>query len=328
MASIRVGVIGAGNIAQSHLAVLKALPEVEILVLCDKDSATLNQTGDRFQIANRTTSHKELLEYHALDAVFVLVSVLAVAKVTEDCLKVRIPTFLEKPPGVCGAETQQLASIAAENNCFSMVGLSQRFYSTLSEARERLMEAGGLLSVTVEAHEDIDRIWNRANRTVKQPDEVIHRWSYANGIHALDLLRFFGGDVAHVHAIQKQYDNPMPDSYSALIEFENGAVGRALMDWSAPGGHRVQARGRGITLTTLEKYEGILLQQRGKDDVTLTFSESDNQYKPGFFAQDEYFLSCVRQKKSPEFPAVTLADALKTMKLIDAITGMGERKEE
>ena len=87
------------------------------------------------------------------------------------------------------------------------------------------MEAGGLLSVTVEAHEDIDRIWKRG----KQPEGVIHRWSYANGIHALDLLRFFGGDVAHVHAIQKQYDNPMPDSYSALIEFETGAVGCALM---------------------------------------------------------------------------------------------------
>ena len=71
MTSIRVGVIGAGNIAQFHLAVLKALPEVEIIVLCDKDPATLNQTGDRFQIANRTTSHKELLESHALDAVFV-----------------------------------------------------------------------------------------------------------------------------------------------------------------------------------------------------------------------------------------------------------------
>ena len=324
MAALHVGVIGAGNIAQFHLPVLKALPAVETITLCDENTATLNETGDRFHIASRSTSHRELLENNPPDAFFVLVSVLAVAEVTADCLKARIPTFLEKPPGLYSVDTQRLASIAAENNCLSMVGLNRRFYSTLSKAREWLMEAGGsedsggVVSVTVDAHEDIDRIWQRG----KQPEEVARRWSYANGIHALDLLRFFGGDVAHVQAIQKTYDNPMPDSYSAIVEFENGAVGRALMDWSAPGAHRVEVRGRGITLTTDTAYQRIVIQRRGEEPVTLTFSEIDNQHKPGFYRQDEYFLSCVQQKKSPEFPAVTLGDSVKTMKLIDAITGM------
>ena len=322
MASIRVGVIGAGNIAQSHLPVLKALPEVEIVALCDKEIAMLNETGNRFQIANRTTSYKELLESNALDAVFVLVSVLAVAAVAEDFLKAGIPTFLEKPPGLYTTDTQRLASIAAENNCISMVGLNRRFYSTLSKGREWLMEGDGVLSVTVDAHEDIDRIWKKG----KQPEEVARRWSYANGIHALDLLRFFGGEVARVRAIQRQYENPMPDSYSALIEFENGAVGRALMDWAAPGGHRVEARGLGITMTTDASYQRIVIQRRGQDPLTLSFSDTDNRYKPGFYAQDEYFLSCVRQSKAPEFPAVTLADSVKTMELIDAITGSVKRE--
>ncbi|MCZ6678529.1 MAG: Gfo/Idh/MocA family oxidoreductase [Candidatus Poribacteria bacterium] len=318
MAAIRVGVIGAGNIAQFHLPVLKALSDVEIIALCDNDTATLNATSDRFQIANCITSYQELLDDGTLDAVFVLVSVLNVAEITEPFLKASIPTFLEKPPGLYSTDTQRLAAIAAENNCISMVGLNRRFYSTLVKGREWLMEGDGVSSVTVDAHEDISRIWEAG----KHPEAVVRRWSYANGIHALDLLRFFGGDVAHVHAIQKRYDNPMPDSYSALIEFENGAVGRALMDWSAPGTHRVQARAPGMTLTTDSSYRRVILQRRGKEDIAATFSEVDNLYKPGFYAQDEYFISCVRQKKSPEFPAVTLGDSVKTMQLIDAITGM------
>jgi virulence factor len=318
MDTIHVGVIGAGNIAQFHLPVLKAMPEVEIVALCDSDSATLNQTGDRFQIANRLTSHQELLQSQSLDAVFVLVSVMRVAAVAEDFLKAGVPTFLEKPPGLYSRDTQRLAAIAAENDCLSMVGLNRRFYSTLQEGRKWLMDAGGVSSVTVDAHEDIDRIWKRG----KHPEAVVRRWSYANGIHALDLLRFFGGAVVDVHAVQKRYESPMPDSYSAIVEFENGTVGRALMDWSAPGGHRVQARGLGITLTAEGSYQRVVIQRRGKETVTLTFSEADEQYKPGFFAQDSYFISCVREKRQPEFPAVTLADAVETMALIDTITGM------
>lgn len=201
MKNLNIAVIGAGNIAQKHLPVLKDLPEIGSVTLVDADPEILQQTGDRFDIAHRLSSVDELYKSGNLDAAFVLVSVLAVHEVASRFLKSGIPTFLEKPPGLHTWQTQELANLARENATLAMVGVNRRFYSTCLAARETALAAGPIRTVTIEAHEDIDRVRNGT----KFPPEVLHRWSAANGIHALDMIRFFGGDVSIVTASSERW---------------------------------------------------------------------------------------------------------------------------
>ena len=51
--SLLVAVLGAGNIAQQHLPVLKALPECDLVSIVDTNSDTLTESADRFDIPNR-----------------------------------------------------------------------------------------------------------------------------------------------------------------------------------------------------------------------------------------------------------------------------------
>jgi len=315
--TLKIAVIGGGNIAQQHLPVLVDLPQAEVATLVDANAQTLEETADRFAIPRRLRSHEDLLEKDPPDAVFVLVSVLQVAEVAAACIQAGIPTFLEKPPGLYTAQTRQLADLARQHNTLAMVGVNRRFYSTLLRGRELLLETGPIHSVQVEAHEDLQRIRVRA----KFPDEVVQRWSAANGIHALDLLRFFGGDVAQVDATHHTVECPMPDSCTASIKFSGGAVGRALMDWFAPGGHRFEVRGKGATLTGEAGYYSLTLQQREKEIVVIEADDFDRHYKAGFCRQDKTFVECVRQGKPLPFPACDLDDAVKTMELIDAVAG-------
>ena len=316
---LRVAVIGGGHIAQLHLAVLRDLPGVEVCALVDRDPGMLAETADRFEIPTRLSSHAALLEEDRPDAVFVLVSVLQVASVAAEFLRAGIPTFLEKPPGLYTSQTRELAVLAGEHSAPSMVGVNRRFYSNLLRGRELLLEAGPIRSVTVEAHEDLNRV--RGNP--KFPDEVLHRWSAANGIHALDLLRLFGGEVADIAATQHTVEGPMPDCCSAVLRYENGAVGRALMDWFAPGGHRVEARSVGATLTSAVGPTATL-KRCGAEPEVLEWDAIDRQYKPGFYRQAETFVRCVRNGAVLPFPACTLDDAVKTMDMIDAISGTGK----
>jgi virulence factor len=243
--ALKVAVIGGGNIAQKHLEVLRDLPEAELTALVDSNPKTLQETADRFHIPGRLPTHVDLLAGERPDAVFVLVSVLKVAEVASDLLRAGIPTFLEKPPGLYTAQTRELADLARANRVPAMVGVNRRFYSSLLKGREALLASGPIRSVTVEAHEDVQRV----RENPKFPEEVLRRWSAANGVHALDLLRYFGGEVSEIQAAHAAVEGPMPDSCSALIRFESGASGRALMDWFAPGRHRVEARGVGITFS-------------------------------------------------------------------------------
>jgi predicted dehydrogenase len=315
--ALRVAVIGGGHIAQQHLPILSDLPEAHVVALADKDPQMLANTADRFGIPERRSSHLEVLEKDQPDAVFVLVSVLKVATVAADFLQAGIPTFLEKPPGLYTTDTRRLAALARQTDTPAMVGVNRRFYSNLLVGREKLLASGPVHSITVDAHEDIDRL--RAQS--KFPPEVVSRWSAANGIHALDLLRFFAGDIAEITALQQTVEGPMPDSFRALITFEQGAMGCAQMDWFAPGGHQFEVRGTGVRLCSDAGFASVTLQRRGAEAEHIELDDIDRRYKPGFFRQDQTFLTCVRDNKPLPFPACDLDDAVKTMEMIDAISG-------
>ena len=77
---LNIAVIGAGNIAQSHLTVLTDLREGRVTTLVDSNPRVLEETGARFGVSSRLNSHESLLEGNRPDAVFVLVSVLQVVR--------------------------------------------------------------------------------------------------------------------------------------------------------------------------------------------------------------------------------------------------------
>ena len=60
--SQHIAVVGAGNIAQQHLSVLRDVNGVQGITLIDRAPDVLKETGDRFGIEHRLTSHHELLE--------------------------------------------------------------------------------------------------------------------------------------------------------------------------------------------------------------------------------------------------------------------------
>ncbi|MDQ3702421.1 MAG: Gfo/Idh/MocA family oxidoreductase, partial [Chloroflexota bacterium] len=158
MTPVRVAVVGAGNIAQQHLPVLTAHPDCEVVLLCDTDEAMLAESAYRFAIPGRVTDLRAVLGRDDVDAVFVLVSVLRVAEVAGTFIAAGLPTFLEKPPGICSADTARLVELQQQRRTMATVGLNRRFYSSHLAAREQLLAHGPIVSVTVDAHEDLARI--------------------------------------------------------------------------------------------------------------------------------------------------------------------------
>lgn len=313
---LRIAIIGAGKIARMHLAVLEDLPDICVAALVDENPQVLQETAGRFGIERCLASHRPLLAQERPDAVFVLVSVLSVAAVAGDFLQAGIPTFLEKPPGLYTPQTRQLAELARRRGTLAMVGVNRRFYSTVLRGRELLLDAGPIHSVSVEAHGELRHLQGR------QPAEVLRRWSAANDIHVLDLLRFFGGQVARVIALQRAADGSMPDTCTAILEFQNGALGRASIERAAPGsGHRFEVRGPGAALIAEFGLERVRFERRGQPPVLLELDELDRCYKAGFLRQDQTFLESVRAGQPLPFPACDLDDALQTMEMIDLIDG-------
>jgi predicted dehydrogenase len=352
---LRIAVVGAGNIAQQHLPVLTQHPLCDVAVLCDRDPAILAATADRFAIPGRAADVADVLRRDDLDAAFVLVSHRATVAVAGAFLDAGMPVLLEKPPGMYSNQTARLAEIQERRGTLHMVGLNRRFYASHLAARAWLGQHGPLASLTLEAHEDLTRM--TTSRFLKEELPLMQRRrAYANGIHALDLIRYFGGEVAEVQALRAASVYPFPDSFGAVLRFSGApgaggpgdsgrsdessgsggpgeprqatpAIGRVSMDFFAPGQHRFDLTTANARLESDRPFLGVTLHVRGEPSVRFEPDEDDVRFKPGFWKQDTTFLEGVRRGRQPAAPAATLVDAYQTMRLIDRICGSGETGE-
>jgi virulence factor len=195
MSTLRIAVVGAGNIAQEHLRVLTSHPSCEVVVLCDRHPAVLAATARRFAVPEQVQDAAALVGRDDLDAVFVMVTHTATVSVASMFLEVGLPVLLEKPPGLFSADTARLADAHARGGGVAMVGLNRRFYSVNLAARA--LVASALATISLEAHEDLTRMTKSRFSPTDLP-LIMRRRAYANSIHALDLLRYFGGEVRAV----------------------------------------------------------------------------------------------------------------------------------
>lgn len=315
---MRVAVIGAGNIAEKHLEVLHAFSDVELAAICSRGHPRIDALADKFGIPEKFTDYRKMLDTVSADAVFVLVSAMQIVPVTAECLKRGIPTLLEKPPGLSAKETESLAQIAHETNCINLVALNRRFYGVMQRAREEILSAGPLISVLVEGPERLGEV----KAVGIHPPEIIQGLLFANSIHCIDLLRYFGGDVEHIVTTSSQWDEEQKNSFGALMKFENGATGHYIAHWMSPASWSVTLYGMGrrISLNPLEK--GTLIDS-DRSEKLLAVDEVDVKFKPGLYAQNRFFLDAVQARRPITYPGSDLADAVKTMQLIESISGGG-----
>ncbi|MBI2358174.1 MAG: Gfo/Idh/MocA family oxidoreductase [Deltaproteobacteria bacterium] len=315
MSRLKVAVIGAGDIAAKHLEVLTALDGTEIVALCNRGHPRIYGLAERFNIRQVFTDCRRMWNETSVDAVLVLASVANAVEVAGDCLGRGIPTLLEKPPGLSVPEARGLLDIASATHCLNMVGLNRRFYSVMQRAREAILEVGPLVSVVVEAPERLAEV-----KAWSHPDEVIRRLLFFNGIHCIDLLRYFGGDVGEVHACSSRWFEDQKDSFGAVMRFKSGAMGHYIANWMSPGRWTVNLYGKGRRVTIAPLEQGVIVDGDG-EERPIQVSEVDVRFKAGLYAQDRYFLDCVRNGRRVAYPAADLADAVKTMELIEAIGG-------
>ena len=311
---IRVGIIGSGPIASKHLEVLASFDDVAVTAVSSRRQAPRDALAKQFGIARQFDAFDDLLG-EPLDAVLVLVTPDAIPAVTTAALSRSIPTFLEKPPGLTFRDAESLAELAYKLGVRNQVGLNRRFYSVIASARRAVDESGCLFGIHVEAPEAIERA-----RAAGRSEHVLRHWVAANSLHAIDLLRYFGGDVRARHRVNRADPRSTENSMAALLQFESGAIGQYTAHWGSPGRWAVSVYGRGIkaVLTPLER--GVLHRADG-DEQSIAVDDVDVRFKPGFYRQLEVFLNQLRDRSKGPAPAADLADAARSMELAEWLSG-------
>jgi predicted dehydrogenase len=310
---VKVGFIGAGNIANAwHYPSVAELAEVaEMAAVCDLDEERLNATADRYQVTARFTDLHEMLDTVDLDAVYCIGPPMMLMETVIPCLQAGRHVFTEKPLGMSADEAGQMAQAAAEHNCLTMVGFNRRFAHVIARCKQLVDERGGPTQVVAEFHKHM----------LGGPPYYDMSIVLMDVIHSVDLLRHLCGDPLQVVSSVRRRYNDWDNIFNALLVFDNNAVG--LLTANRASGtryERFEIHGRGIACYIRAPERAEVWTEDASEPIVLTGKElagtDENRITYGYLAENEHFLTCVRDGLQP---IANFADAARTMRLCETI---------
>lgn len=127
MKKVRIGLVGAGNIAKAHLAAYAKVETVEIVAICDINSQNLKETAEQFGIKNIYPTETEMLKAEQLDAVDVCVWNCDHASCSIEALNAGLHVLCEKPMATNAKEAECMLEAAKKNQKLLMIGFVMRF---------------------------------------------------------------------------------------------------------------------------------------------------------------------------------------------------------
>lgn len=128
--TIRIGVIGAGAIAQlAHLPVLSKLRGTELAALCDNDGPKARALADRFGIPDVFTDIEDLLDYDELDAVVVATPNHLHEPHVLSALAAKVHVLCERPLALTAKGVERIIAAANRADRKVLVANNHRFRS-------------------------------------------------------------------------------------------------------------------------------------------------------------------------------------------------------
>ena len=339
MEKVRIGVVGAGGIANMHLNAYKNVKEVQIVALCDINESVLNKTADKFGIEKRYTDINEMLKSEELDAIDVCVWNCSHAECSIAGLKAGVNVLCEKPMARTTAEAEEMMKVAKETGKLLMIGFVLRFGDETTVAQD-FIDSGFVGDIYYTKATYLRRHGNPggwfSDKSRSGGGPVIDL-----GVHVIDQTRFLMGGPKPVSVYAATFDKLgnranlktnvewMPDGASdkdkcdvedmgtALIRYDNGAI--TLLETS------YSLNAEGVTAKDLYGTKGGLsLAGEPKlyteiNDYMVDVTPKIERLKGGgsmFEREMQHFVNCVLGKEECR---ATAEDGVVVMKILDAI---------
>ncbi|WP_333486749.1 Gfo/Idh/MocA family protein [Nonomuraea corallina] len=248
--TIRVGIVGAGNVAARHADVLSGFPDVTIAGIADTDPHRAEALASKHR-SPAYGNHADLLSAGDLDAVYVCVPPFAHGNPEHDILSCNLPIFVEKPLSLDLATAESIADEIDRRGLPSAVGHHWRYLDILDRARDLLADR----PVRLALGHWLDKVppvawWLKPDMSGGQTVE--------QAVHVLDLARLLVGEVTMVHAVPavNTVEGEVDRATAAVMSFADGAAGLlatcSLLDRKHRAGLEVHAEGIALELSETE----------------------------------------------------------------------------
>lgn len=133
---LKIGIIGIGSIAESHIAAYLANPNVELYAFCDINEDRLQKKGEKYGITHLYNDVNEMVKDPGLDAVSVCAWNCAHAKCSIAALNAGLHVLCEKPMAMNAEEAKEMKLAAEKSGKLLMVGFVRRYGNDMNVLRD------------------------------------------------------------------------------------------------------------------------------------------------------------------------------------------------
>lgn len=261
---IRSAVIGAGRVAQQHLACLASLPAVQVVGVCDLSRALAESAADRYGVQAWFTDHRRMLSDARPDVVHITTPAASHFRLAQDCLNNNAHVFLEKPATVHFEEFVALKTLAESRNRV----LIEDYNYLYNEPVRRLLDEvkRGVLGelVHVDVHlclNVLDKDYPAVDPNLRSPVLDLTGGVIADFLpHLASLAHAFCGATHSVRTLwqKRSVSSPLPyDEFRALLRGSRSTASLVFSAHAQPDAFRITILGTRARATA-DIYENRL----------------------------------------------------------------------
>jgi|KBSSwiStaDraftv2_1062776.scaffolds.fasta_scaffold128564_2 predicted dehydrogenase len=317
-----VAIVGCGLIGRKRAA---ALNRAHLVVCVDVNIDQAQQLADTVPDAEASASWQAAVSRPDVDIVVVATTNDALVPVACGALAAGKHVLVEKPAGRSSAEIAALVDAARRGGRRVRVGFNHRYHPALRKARELVDQGavGPLMFVRARyghgGRLGYEREW-RANPKVSGGGELIDQ-----GVHVIDLARWFLGDFTSVDGVATTYFWKMPVDDNAFMtlrtrEGQTAFLHVSCTEWKNMFSMEIYGRDGKLAIDGLGGSYGVerltwyrMLPQMGPPETTnWEFPGADESWKVEF---DE-FVDDIHLGRAP---SAGLDDALAALRVVEAI---------
>jgi len=225
---IKFAIIGCGRVAGHHACNLAEFERGKLVAVCDLVKEKAQAFGEEFKVPF-CLNYNEMLKSQDVDVVNIITpSGMHPTHAIDIIEKYRKHLVIEKPMFMNMKDKERLFEKAAEYNIKIFPVYQNRYNKAVKKVKEAL--AAGMFGKIVMGVVKV--LWCRPQRYYDR-DPWRGKWALDGGaltnqgIHYIDLLQWFLGEVEYVAAVgaTKLVDIEVEDTGIAVLKFKSGAIG-------------------------------------------------------------------------------------------------------
>lgn len=229
----KVAVVGVGKMGLSHLSMLRAHPNVELVGVCDSIKYVLDVL-EKYTGIKTYTDYETMLAESGVETVVIATPTATHFSMAEKAIKRGLNVFCEKPLTLSLQESIHLSMLAAEHGVVTQVGYHNRFVGAFSEAKS-LLDAGAIGKVSHALAESYGPVvLAPKGGTWRNRRESGGGCLYDYAAHTIDLVNWYLGTPARVSGtiFGSVFSAQTEDEVYGTLNYADGRSAQLSVDWS------------------------------------------------------------------------------------------------